>query len=531
MRHTKAVIAAVAATLLAAGCSSSPQGEDGPAQYAEDGTFTIAVAGDPGNLNPLNNSSTTSNWLFRFLYDQLVTRGENGEILSGLATSWEFDGSTAEFQITEDATCFDGSPITPTVIGENFDYLLNPDNPSTPIGSVLPNRDFTYEADDAAGTFTLQLETPFSLLLSSLSFMNIVCGPGLEDPQSITTSSSGSGPFVLDTAVPNSEYTLSKRDGYAWGTDGATNDVEGFPAKVVFKIVDNETTAANLLLSGEVNATVVNGQDHARLEAGGATSDTYVSGGVVMSFSQAPGKITADPAVRLALTQAIDRGAVATAVTQGLLPDAGTSLSAATPQVCDDTAAADAIPAHDPDGAAKLLDEAGWVPGSDGIRVKDGQRLSLTASFSTATPGAAAAVEVQADAWEQIGVEATITPLAQADYTQKVFSTGDYDIMAIQQFSNPFPSTLTGLVGGPFPPDGTNAGHIDNPGYKAAIAEAMASGEDSGCEYWTEASRALFESADMIPIASWPTNWVLKGAEMDTLGGRPIATSIRVLAG
>jgi hypothetical protein len=34
----------------------------------------------------------------------------------------------------------------------------------------------------------------------------------------------------------------------------------------------------------------------------------------------------------------------------------------------------------------------------------------------------------------------------------------------------------------------------------------------------------------MIPMASWPTNWVVKGAQMDALGGRPIATSVRMLA-
>jgi peptide/nickel transport system substrate-binding protein len=529
VRTLKSILAATAVIALAAGCSSSPP-QQSQAKYQEGGTFTIAVAGDPGALNPLNNSSTTSNWLFRFLYDQIVTRGNDGEILSGLATKWEFDGSTAVFTINDKATCYDGSAITPSVIGKNFEYILNAENPSTVIGSVIPNRNFTYEADDATHTLTLKLQKPFSLLLSSLSFMNVVCGPGLDDPASITTTSSGSGPFVLKAAVPNSQYVLTKRDGYAWGTDGATNDTKGFPDEVVFKIVDNETTSANLLLSGEVNAAVVNGQDRARLKAAGTTEKAYTSGGVVMSFNQTAGKITADKQVRLALTKAIDRGAVATTVTQGLLPKAGTSVSAASPQVCDDSAAAKSIPKFDTEGAKRMLDDAGWKPGGDGVRMKDGVRLSFTASHSTATPGAAAAVELMADAWSKVGAEAIITPLAQADYSQKVFSTGDYDVMAIQQFSNPFPSTLTGLIGGPFPPNGTNAGHIDNPVYKQKIQEAMASGENSGCKFWTEASAALFESADMIPLAAWPTNWVLKGAEMHTLGGRPIATSIRVLA-
>ncbi|MBX3095096.1 MAG: hypothetical protein KF680_11250 [Cryobacterium sp.] len=527
MTKFKAVLAATAVVALAAGCSSAPP-EPGT-EYAEGGTFTIALPSDPGSLNPLNNSSSTSNWLFRFLYDQLVTRGDNGEILSGLATEWEFDGSDAVFTLSEAATCFDGSPITPSVIAKNFDYILDTDNPTTVIGSVLPNRNFTYDADDAAGTFSLHLEKPFSLLLSALSFMNIVCGDALDDPTSITDSSSGSGPFVLDSAVPNSQYVLSKREGYTWGTDGATNDALGFPDSVVFRIVDNETTAANLLISGEVNAAIVNGPDRARLEAAGVVQQTHINGGVVMSFSEMEGKVTAERDVRLALAMAFDRGAVATTVTQGVLPEAGTSISAAQPQVCDDSAAAAFIPKYDVEAAKGILDKAGWTVGSDGVRVKDGVRLSFTLSHSTATSGAAAAVELIADAWSKIGAEAIITPLAQADYSQKMFSTGDYDAI-FQQLSNPFPSTLTGLLGGPFPPDGTNAGHVDNPVYKEKIAQAIASGENSGCQFWTEASAALFDQVDMIPLANWPTNWMIQGGEMDALGGRPIATSVRVLA-
>ena len=43
----------------------------------------------------------------------------------------------------------------------------------------------------------------------------------------------------------------------------------GFPSEVVVRIVENESTAANLLLSGEVNAAGVAGPDRQRLESEG----------------------------------------------------------------------------------------------------------------------------------------------------------------------------------------------------------------------------------------------------------------------
>ena len=351
---------ALALGLLTA-CSSSSSGSpsggtgstSGTAQkYASGGTFTFAVSADPGTLNPLNNTATTANWLFRFLYQPLVTVNANGTVAPGLASSWTFNGTKATFTIDKSATCSDGSKITPSVIAKDFAWVKNKANASSVIGAVLPNANFTDTADDAAGTFTLTLASPFSNLLPSLSFMPIPCGAGAGNPASLTTTSSGSGPFVLTSAVPNSQYVMSKRSGFPG------NSAQGVPSQVVMKIVNSESTAANLLLSGQINAAVINGPDRTRVTAAGATQQTSVSGGVVLSFNEASGQVTADKAVRIALTEALDRGQAADVVTQGLLPKAGTSVSAAQPQICDDSTAAASIPAYNAKQADATLTAA-----------------------------------------------------------------------------------------------------------------------------------------------------------------------------
>lgn len=527
MKALKALVTATAVAVLATACTTAPDGGDDAAQYADGGSFAIGVMADPGSLNPLNNTSTVGDWISRFMYEALVTRAPDGTIAPGLAESWEFDGTTAVFQIREGVTCSDGSDVTPGVIAKSFAWVKDPENASVSIGPRLPNRDFTFDADDEAMTFTLELSAPFSNLLNTLSFMALPCGAGADDPTTLETTSSGSGPFVLETATPNSSYVMVKRDGYAWGPNGETSDDPGFPDEVTMRIIDSESTAANLLLSGELNAAVVNGQDRSRLEQ--FVQEPNVSGGVVMSFNQGDGRVTADESVRIALTQAMNRDEVATAVTQGVFTEAGTSVSAAEPQICDDSSAAAAIPAYSTEDAIATLEDGGWTADADGKMSKDGVTLAFQLGYSTATPGAPAAAELIAAAFEEIGATVEITPLAQADYQQRVFATGDYDVL-IQQFSNPFPSTLQGLLGGPFPPDGTNAGHIDNADYKAAIAAAGKAAPEDACQYWVAASEALFESADMIPLSKWPTNWVFNGAEMTTLGGRPMPVTIRILA-
>ncbi|MCL1898321.1 MAG: ABC transporter substrate-binding protein, partial [Micrococcales bacterium] len=317
--------------------TDAPAPPDNPGrELAEGGTFTMAVAGDPGSLNPLNNTLTASTWLFRFLYDALIYRDADGSVQGDLAESWEFDGTTAVFKIREGVTCSDGSAFTPSVIAKSFAYLKDPENASVMIGAVIPNRDFTFEADDEANTFTLTLGSPFGLLIDEMSFLPLPCGAGADNPNGLTTTSSGSGPFVLTEVVPNTSFTMTKRDGYTWGLNGGRTDAPGMPDTVVMTVVSTESTAANLLINGQANAAVINGPDADRVRAAGATSELVVTGDVAIVFNQTEGHPGADRDVRLALTQALDRGEVGAIATQGLVTEPGQSVNAATPRVCDD---------------------------------------------------------------------------------------------------------------------------------------------------------------------------------------------------
>ena len=66
----------------------------------------------------------------------------------------------------------------------------------------------------------MTLAAPFGFLLQSLAFFPIVCGKGAQDPASLSESASGSGPYTLSQAVPNSHYTLALRKGYTWARAG-----------------------------------------------------------------------------------------------------------------------------------------------------------------------------------------------------------------------------------------------------------------------------------------------------------------------
>ena len=528
-RAKGAGVALCVVALAVTACSSS--GSTATKSAASGGTFTFAMADDPGNLNPLKTVQTPDADLFKFLYDNLVHVAQNGTIISGLASSWTTNGATTTFTIRKGVTCSDGSPVTPSVIAEDFAYIKNPANVSPYIGVAVPSPDFTYKADDAASTFTLTLAQPFSFLLQSLAFFPIVCGKGAKDPASLSESASGSGPFTLSQAVPNSHYTLVKRAGYTWGPGGASTNVAGFPAKVVVNIVASETTDANELLSGTLNAAVINGPDRKRLTGSGFATQQAINGGIDLLFNETAGRPTADVDVRKALTMTVDRAPVSSVVTEGLSSTAGTSLSPAQPVACDDSAAATSVPAYNPTAAANLLTQDGWVPGPGGVRVKNGKKLAVTAPYVSTAAGNAPAMALIAAAWNKLGVQVTQDPVTNVDFSGMVFATGDYDVSPVTDFANPYQSTLTGLLACPFPPHGINAGHISNPKYAAASAQASATAGPAGCQLWVTAARALYQSADMLPVSVLIVNWVTKGVTFQTVGGRIVPTTIRLTTG
>jgi peptide/nickel transport system substrate-binding protein len=495
----------------------------------KDGTFSFSVADDPGSLNPVLGSRTVAVNLFRFLYDPLVRSDSNGKIVSGLASTWQVNGNVVEFTIKQGVTCSDGSPVKASTVATAFNNVKDPANGSTLIGIALPNNKFTVAADDATGKFTLTLAEPYLFILPALEFLPIPCGATPVPPADLAAKASGTGPYTLTEVVPNDHYTLTRRDGYTWGPDGAGTDAEGLPKTIVMKIISNETTAANLLTTGELNASAISGPDRTRLTESGMTAKPYVSGGALFLFNENEGRITADPNVRKAIVMALERDKIAQVVTRGLDTKAATSISPASPQACPDAAAASAIPATNVEQAKQLLDQAGWVMGSSGVRQKGGKDLTLEAPYLSTYAGNQPAAELIAQQLQAVGIKLTLTAVTQGTLSTRLFSAGDYDIWPTLALSVPFQSGLFGILGGPFPPAGINAGHVANTTFTNTATEANRTTGQAGCELWVKAEQALFANADAVPIAPVITNWITSKSSFNVMQGRIIPTSIRVV--
>jgi peptide/nickel transport system substrate-binding protein len=523
--RSSAILAlSLAFTLTACGEGAEESPSSSPDTYADGKTFTLAMGTDPGALDPQASPVSAALQLGRFAYDSLVTVNGDGEVEPNLATSWEVDGTTVTFEIGEDITCSDGSAFTAQTVVDNLDYVGNPKNESPFLGVFVPAG---AKASASGSTVTLELAGPSPFVLNGLSNLLLVCDAGLKDRDSLAKSSSGTGPYTLEEAAPGDHYSYAVREDYAWGPGGATTSETGTPAAIEAKVVTNETTAANQLTSGEINAAGIIGPDAARLAAADIDAETTALITGEQWYNHAEGRPAADPAVRTALTQVLELAELQKVITSGT-GEPATGLAILEPQACPGDTVSGNLPETDTDAAAAALEGAGWAKDSDGVYAKDGEKLAVTFLHDTALgSGGAAAAELAVKAWQDFGVEVSAKAATTAELEPILFGSGDWDI-AWEPINVGSPDQLVPFLSGPGIADGgTNFSGIENADYTSSVEAAMAKTGAEGCDDWAAAETALFQAADVVPFANNVTQTFHKGADL-VVTDVIVPTSIRM---
>jgi peptide/nickel transport system substrate-binding protein len=522
------LVALLCTSVALAGCGGSDDGGDGAAKAPlKDGTFTVSLASDPGNLDPQMNATYAPAFLNAFAYEGLVSRvGE--DIVPNLAASWEDSPTEVTYTLRDDVTCADGSPLTVETVAKNYEYIADPENQSPLLGGSVPVGT-TVSSDAEANTVTVTVPTPSSFLLATTGSVPIVCEKGLADREYLAHHTDGTGLFPLSETVANDHYTFTRRDGYTWGADDTTSETVGVPKEVVVKVIANQTTAANLLLDGELSAAVSNGPDRQRLMSAGFDAVTSPGPLIQMWFNQLASRAPSDPKVREALSAALDVTQVA-AIAGGEWGVPPTRLAAAAPSACSERTVPEEAPAPDPDAANALLDEAGWTMGSDGIRTKDGKpfTLKLVWDRDLGDPAAiSSAAEFAVAAWKEIGIDAKAEEVTGAGIGEVLFQTSDYDVSWIPIVVS-YPSHFMRFVSGPTPPDGTNFPNANIPGIEDKIAAANELTGTESCPAWDAIEKLYIDDHAVVPVVDSDNAILTKDATFRMNGLTIAAASIRM---
>jgi peptide/nickel transport system substrate-binding protein len=509
MRTGRITVAAAGVALLAlTACSgSSKSGGTGGGGGATTGgkvvsgkTFTMAIASDPGNLDPQMTVLSITRGVDRFLYSRLIGLDSSGGGTPALAEKWSATTTTATFTLKDGITCADGTPLTAQDVAQNISFVGDAKNKSPLLGVVvMPGT--TATGDNATHTVSVKSGAPDAFLLRNVGTLPIVCPKGLTDRSILAKGGAPTGLYAMSEDVPNDHYTLTLRKGVTWGEGGTTSDTAGLPAKVVIKVIQNESTEANLLLSGGLNAATVEGPDQQRLLAKNLFHSDLEAPEGELWYNEAPGRPGSDPAVRKALTQALNLAEIGKVLTNGKgKPSHG--MITLQPAPCTGDPVSGNVPGFDLSAAKSALDAAGWRAGAGGVRSKDGKKLQLTVIYGTQLgPTMVSGAELLQQTWKQLGVDVTLKGVDSPGLNTVLFSTGAWDASMAPVGLN-LPSQLVSFVSGPVPPNGTNFAHIDNATYNATVKKASSQSGTSGCADWNAAESALVKNVDVVPYVN-----------------------------
>lgn len=235
----RAVITLAAGSLLLAACGSSDGGSGSTG--ADGGTLTVTTG--QGAIPQLDPGLATFQWervLYPLLWDGLTETSADGEVVPGLAESWEPNDDFTEwvFELRADVTFSNDRELTAEDIVWNVERVIDDSNASlahTYLGSVAD----VEAVSDSEVRFVL--DEPDSVLPRGLTTLRIIAPESAEE---INTDPVGTGPFVVTDFVPDQELHVVRNEDY-WGEQPG---IEGIDI-----VTTNDTAAAvTALRSGDV---------------------------------------------------------------------------------------------------------------------------------------------------------------------------------------------------------------------------------------------------------------------------------------
>ncbi len=331
------------------------------AQTSAQGLLRIA---NPFEFRTLKPSETGFTFLRVGATETLVAPDLDGRIVSLLARSWSVspDGLEWRLQLRTGIVFHDGSPMTPEAVKASFERLLPQSLYLKAAGIVA--------IETGADEIVFRLSRPFGSFLDYLSDNStFVLAPAAFDSQGEVARIIGTGPFRIVQATLPRELTLARHDRY-WGRRAAFDSVQ-------YSAVANGETRANIAATGDSDIVLnIPTPSIARVNAGGQVrieSAIIPRTHILMPNCAKPQ--FSDPRTRQALSLAIDRAGIAASImrnpalaaTQYLAPTLAAWRFPDIPPLRQDVAE-----------ARRLLDEAGWKVGPDGVRMKDGVRFAGT---------------------------------------------------------------------------------------------------------------------------------------------------------
>lgn len=353
--------------------------------------------------------------------ETLVQFDENMQLVPKIAESWEqVDDTTWKFHIRDGVTFHNGNKVTADAVKKSIERSLELNERGL---STLPIESMTAEGQD----LTIKTTEPYASLLGNIAEPLFVIVDTSADTSKFESQPIATGPFMVTSYTPDQEIQVKKYDGY-W--DGAPET-----DTITFKYIKDDSTRALALQSGEIDVASNVGRSSLSLfeDKSQYAIDEIPSLRTQFVWFNTTHKLLEDANVRRAISYGIDREMYAGTLIGGQA--AKGPFTSALPFGYDKLKGYN----YEPEKAKQLLDEAGFKDtDGDGIREKDGQKLTLQMILNSAYESDATVAAAMQSQLKEIGVNLELTSYEDLTDHQK---SGNYDLALT--------SINTGITGDP----------------------------------------------------------------------------------
>lgn len=369
-----------AATTAAAASTASAAAATSTTQPITGGTLNLSLIEEPNSLDPASTIEATASSVMAYIYDSLVYIGPDRLPHPWLAEKWELstDGTQITFTIRTGVKFHDGTDLDGAAVKANFDRILNPATAS-PAKAQLGTLQSIDLIDPSTTRFNFK--TPYAPFFTNIS----ISYGGIVSPAAVTKYGStyghnpvGTGPFKLTSWPTGQGLTLSKYDGYQQFRADYQNTGPAYLDTISYKIISEAATRLAAFEKGELDIVGIDVQQVQTIQSNPSYQVIIWKTPDNMDFIEYANKAPfTDLAVRQAFAYSINRDSIVSSAFNGqatanLLPIpvgvAGWDASLGTQY---------GYP-YDLTKAKKVLTDAGYVAGSDGVMAKGGQKLSFT---------------------------------------------------------------------------------------------------------------------------------------------------------
>ena len=358
------------------------------------------------------------------LYDTLVSITEDG-YEGCLAESWTIseDGKIYTFKIRDGVTFSDGTVCDANAILANFNAIIENKNRHTWL--EMMNLLVGVSAPDDH-TFVIELSEAYYPMLTELGCIRpfAMISPNCMIDGSTKDGVSGyigTGSYVL-TDFETDQYAVFERNENYWGEKP---EIE----RITVKVIPDNQTRIMALESGEIDLifgknmldadAISQYVDSDKFEV--ALSNPTSTRHIVLNTTN---EILSDTAVRQALQHATNRTAISEGIFYGLEQPADT-LYAATVPYCD----VELTPyEYSTETASSMLDEAGWIMGSSGIREKGGKKLELDLLYNSDSVTEKTISEYLQSEYLKLGISLNIHGEEEQSYRDNM-KAGNFDMV------------------------------------------------------------------------------------------------------